>query len=227
MGSPGEWKPMGTSHIPLKCDRGLGTSWGRNLVPGAFWAGSLGCQRGHGNSVYPGLVVPALPILPSPNSGSAGCLSGSGLTFHYGVSDLKTAALYWVGAPSCIFPYPRGLPVRKAFLKDPIEGNASSYLPSLFVPFKSKPTTTLLPASCPCLLCHRIGQVLHLGLVAHFPGAWGGSAGGCGLPERRGPCASLWCSGVSLMVWKGVLGTGTGMMIVSEGPQWPEWRAVW
>lgn len=123
---------MGTSHIPLKCDRGLGTPWGGNLVPGAFWAGSLDCQRGSGNCVPP-LALSCLPFLPSPARLREYSLPVwvRSLTLHCGVSDLKAAALYWVGAPSCIFPYPRGSAATKLF-SDPIGGSASLICPPSF-----------------------------------------------------------------------------------------------
>lgn len=73
----GPWRPLGTSHIPLKSDRGLGTPLGHNMV---LWylLGRLPCLGKRGGSCgYPCLVFPALlPILPGPDSGSAGYLSG-------------------------------------------------------------------------------------------------------------------------------------------------------
>lgn len=119
IGCPQEWRPLGTSHIPLTCDRGLGTPWGANLMPGAFWAGSLGCQRGSGSCDPPCLVFPVFPILTQGMW--AGCM-GWVLNSHLWGLRLQSCHSILCGGPFLRLPSSWGLTSPQSFSQRPSWG---------------------------------------------------------------------------------------------------------
>lgn len=134
-------------------------------------------KGGVGTVSPPCLVLPALLALPSPTQGVQSACLGQVPDFALWGLRSQSCCSVLVGGPFLHLPLSQGLCSHKAFLRDPIGGSASSYLPSLFLPLKADQPPPVSPPSCPCWLCHRVDQVLPLGLVAYFLGAVGSLEG--------------------------------------------------